>query len=358
MRAKAIAPLLAATIVAVLLLCAVAGAAEKPKSRRLPAEVTEQFTTHGTNGFSVKVSVRDRRRLTLSAGIGEGLAFESVDYELPARQKPGSEEIKARIGRLGRIDVRFVPESVHREKPLLRICHGARTVVEEGHFVGLVAFRGEEGFTRVRTHRVAGTITRQPALTCQPHGGAAPSEKRAEREAEANEREEEELREKIEQVELIAVAPGHRVAFAASKTAAEAKNGEKFSITGFVAAGIRHRGRIKEESIALDLFAKGRYFLTPEPLLPTSEAILKPPAPFSGSATYRRDSSKAASWTGDLKIALPGFGDVRLTGHGSHAAMCEPPACGGIPGFSSDALRSVVEAAGLGGATIVGKKRS
>jgi hypothetical protein len=46
-----------------------------------------------------------------------------------------------------------------------------------GRFVGLIVFRGERGYTRVRAHRAFGAIARTPALTCRHT--AAKSRKRA-----------------------------------------------------------------------------------------------------------------------------------------------------------------------------------
>jgi hypothetical protein len=55
---------------------------------------------------------------------------------------------------------------------------------------------------------------------------------------------------------------------------------------------------------------------------PAGEAIVNPPSPFSGSATFRRESRKESKWSGDLKVDLPGFGTVPLTGRGAQATLC------------------------------------
>lgn len=44
-----------------------------------------------------------------------------------------------------------------------------------------------------------------------------------------------------------------------------------------------------------------------------STATLAPPAPFSGSARFRRDSEGAGRWSGDLRVDLPGRANVSLT---------------------------------------------
>ncbi|HVX33681.1 MAG TPA: hypothetical protein VHA80_11135, partial [Solirubrobacterales bacterium] len=47
----------------------------------------------------------------------------------------------------------------------------------------------------------------------------------------------------------------------------------------------------------------------------------------SGSATFSDETMKAPGWVGNLKVDLPGFGVVPLTGHGVRASMCEGFSC-------------------------------
>ena len=281
-----------------------------------------EFTAQGTNGFSIEVGVDDRRRLTLGATKqGNGLFdFEGMSYELPIRPLRGSDAIKARIGRLGRIDVRFVPNQVKERSPP-RICRGGKTIVEIGHFVGLIAFRGERGVTRVRAHRAAGVILKRPALSCRSHRSANKNRKR---EGGALKH----LEDEVEAVQLVATRQDPRVFFVASRVAAESSDGKTQAKTSFAAIGSRNRGRIKEAGLAFEVGEPGADFRLPEPLAPTDEALVEPPAPFSGSATYRSRSPKSATWSGDLKVDLPGFGPVRLAGSGTHAEMCEGFTCG------------------------------
>ena len=50
------------------------------------------------------------------------------------------------------------------------------------------------------------------------------------------------------------------------------------------------------------------YLKVPDLTHLTQEGVIKPPAPFTGSATYLRESADSISWTGDLSVDLPGFG--------------------------------------------------
>jgi hypothetical protein len=67
--------------------------------------------------------------------------------------------------------VRFVPGKIHRDKPP-KECDGPKTVVEQGHFVGVITFRGEGGFSEVRAHRARGEVPASRPSSAHP---SAPS---------------------------------------------------------------------------------------------------------------------------------------------------------------------------------------
>jgi hypothetical protein len=331
-RAKGIVPFFAAAAVVALLVPGATAAPVKPvrpAGRGTRPEVNEEFKLQGTGGYSITVHVENRRKLTLSAtSFGKrGLAL--VEYGMPAPQAHGSDDIKARIGELGRIDVRFVPESVHETKSLPPDCRGGKTVTEEGRFVGLISFRGEGDFTRVRARSAPGSVATVPALHCpvppRPPKKLEEEDSRAAESREAKERAENE----VEEVQLLAKADGNgkKLEFEASRTSARERDGSKFSTATFAALAGRHIGRIEEASAVILLFEPGSKFLPSEPLEPAAGAVLKPGAPFSGTATFDRDAAPSARWSGDLKVALPGFGVVPLTSPATHASMCEGPDC-------------------------------
>ncbi|HVV91339.1 MAG TPA: hypothetical protein VHB53_12660 [Solirubrobacterales bacterium] len=304
-------------------------AAAKPASRQTPPSIDQEIVEQGSNGFSVSVSVHDRHRLELSATKSErGLMVETATYEMPLHSPPGSTEIRARLGRLGRIDMRFLPEKIKEVPPSGSACKGGKIVEEEGAWVGLLAFHGERGFTRIRVHSALGTVTKVPPLRCRRE--KPPNLKKLKRELEALEEqgagaEEEsgaEAEEQPQAFELVATARHHRVALAAAR-AVLGEGRKRSSISSLVAAGSRRRGRIEETGSVLDILAPGFYLRPANSREPTAETTVKPPAPFSGSATYRTPPKGPPTWTGDLKVELPGFGVVRLAGKGTRAVMCE-----------------------------------
>lgn len=328
MKAKALLHLLAATALVVLVFPGAAAARARPANRHSTTapEVSAEFTVQGANGYEISTSVTNRRELKLVA-VKWADVIQTASYSLRLRPKRGADEIVASLGRFGRIDVRFVPKKARDEAPP-KDCHGSDTVVEQGHFVGTIAFRGEDRFTEVQAHRAAGSITRVPSFECPPVS-PTPNPKKIRRELEALEKAEaeEDNSEESLAVRLHATAREGRVALTATKVVEKGKHGKASSTNALLAVATRRRGRIEESNAAVELFGKGSTLLVPNRRDPKSEGILKPPAPFSGSATFRRHPDKRPTWTGDLKVALPSFGEVRLTGPGTHASMCEGTAC-------------------------------
>lgn len=329
MRAKSIAAVPAAAAIVVLSLPG--GAAAHDGSAKAPAKrgsaetftiVTQEFELHGSNGYGIEVELEDRQDLSIEA-FNSNLKNHSsahVTYHLKAPQRHGSDDIRARLGNLGRIDVHFVPEKTKVGDP---ICRGGHLVTETGHYVGSISIHGEGGFTRAGAHRVKGTVGRERLKSCSPEKpkeapkkGKADKGKEKKTEKVVNEVFEDVGNEGLLTVEL----GGGKGSFSISHSSF--KFGKKeVSLTDSTVIGFRKRGRLTVSSFLSSFDPKGNSLTLPDPSDPAGEAIVDPPSPFSGSATFRRDSPKSR-WSGDLKVDLPGFGAVPLTGHGAQATLC------------------------------------
>ena len=58
-----------------------------------------------------------------------------------------------------------------------------------------------------------------------------------------------------------------------------------------------------------------------EPPQPPATAVVRPPAPFSGTGFFERRPGGPNSWSGDLAVDFPGRPGVRLAGPGAKASM-------------------------------------
>jgi hypothetical protein len=324
-KAKALATI-AAAIVA-LLLPVGAWARGAPAGRHHPTVITS-LNVPGSNGFSVGMGLVNRRALGVSAVSSDGPSLVVTSYKLDAQQAPGSDDIRASLGRLGSIDVHFVRDSINEEEPPAPVCAGEKVKVEEGHFVGLIEFRGEHGYTSARATRAPGTVAVYPPPTCHRHDEHGPHRRHGSARAlfYAVARAKEEKKE-THSLGLKVKTKDPEVQFQASRLSGPEKRGKEFVLDSFFAGASRDRGRIHEESAVLDLLAKGPYFKVPDLSRLTSEVVLEPPRPFLGSATLRHEPGGKVDWSGDLRLPLPGFGIVPLTGPGVRATLCADAGC-------------------------------
>jgi hypothetical protein len=69
---------------------------------------------------------------------------------------------------------------------------------------------------------------------------------------------------------------------------------------------------VEASGVAVDTFTTG------EPKLHPASAVLDPPFPFAGTATYSR---RGHSLRGDLSVAFPGL-KLRLAGKQAEAGLC------------------------------------
>jgi hypothetical protein len=335
-RAKAFAAIAAASVIAALLLPAGAGAA--PARGRHDRVVEASISLPGTNGYLIDVTLMNRSRLKITAlpereQLLEHLfEFASTEYRLDAPQPRGSNRIRASLGRFGSIDLRFKPVEADERSAALLGCKGDTMKTEVGWFTGLISFRGERGYTRARAHKVFGTVINvpRPGRKCHSMAGKKPQERSPEHRARtamlAMSKRAKESGAHLLGLATKKVAGNRKIGFAALRLSATHK-GKEAALDTFVGTAIRDRGRIQEQGTAFALLAIGPYFKVPDLDHMTSEAVLAPPKPFLGSATFQRESADAVSWAGDLRAKLPGFGAVPFTGNGFKTVMCEDAGC-------------------------------
>jgi hypothetical protein len=336
-KARALAAVAATIAIVALLAPCIATAAHRSVDERHRL-VTATLSLPGSNGYGVSVTLTNRRKLKVTAFpereqiLAHLFEFASTEYRLDAPQPRGSNRIKASLGRFGRIDLRFEPETKVEQPAAPLGCKGDKETIQVGWFVGLVTFRGERGYTRVRSRKAFGTVidAPSPSKNCAEESGRKPQERSPQQRTRAA---------------LIAMArrganPGaHLLALGATMTAGSRKvgfaalrlsarrKGKEVAIDTFIGTALRDRGRIQEQGTAFALLVRGPYFKVPDLTKMTSEAVLAPPKPFRGDATYRRESADKVSWAGDLRVKLPGFGVVPLTGPAFKAVMCLDSGC-------------------------------
>jgi hypothetical protein len=262
------------------------------------------FALRGTHGYRIEVSAGlegGESPVSLSATGPEGTA----EYQAPGRVTANT--IRASFGHLGRVSVRFHPSGRERHVRISKRCLSDRPPVVSarlGSFSGVVRFRGERRYTRVLAHRAAGGIgdpladTRQKRA-CDLHQSDADRER------------------ELESVSLDASPPGSGVAFTAGRVFGDwtppplarrrlPPPGQRYLFFAFAF----------ERSERMSIFRSSAALGGPPDFVYDSaltSATVDPPAPFTGSGSFRRNPDGTTSWTGDLAANLPGLGAVPLT---------------------------------------------
>ncbi|MBS1883201.1 MAG: hypothetical protein JSS97_09615 [Actinobacteria bacterium] len=217
---------------------------------------------------------------------------EVAYYYDGAKVGPGT--VAARFGRLGELDLRFIPGAGEGA-----LGCGGDEGRQRGSFRGTIEFRGEHDYADVDAHRARGWFQTRPRSDCAdgPRRSGARSRAVASRIAPIAET----------GAELVA-STGRRLPdrFLYFSTT----NGEAGVRGDFSAFRAERR-----EGMAIERGAQvvggARAFAWN---LGTGTARVEPPAPFSGRGVYRPGADGRPSWTGSLRAPVLGGSPIRLTG--------------------------------------------
>jgi hypothetical protein len=247
-----------------------------------------EFQLKGSKGYSIFV-VGENGQVTLTASHKGSSASYTAEGLASATQ------IKARLGRLGRVSVRFHSHGNPRHVQFPQgDCRGGDETVESGTWIGQIEFEGEQAYTAVHATRAKGKVANSEKLTCSKHQGKETT------------------------------PPGFQWTILSASSDARAIFSTAFLISsdahpdidgaGFAASllEVHRRGVSIIRSINAD--AKSEAFATSEENGLITSATIAPPAPFNGTATFQRTRGSKGSWTGTLTGDFPGRGDVTLAG--------------------------------------------
>jgi len=252
-----------------------------------------QVQLRGSGGYGISLSA-DGGYVSL---VVQG-HHATADYF--ARGAAGKGRIKARVGNLGRVALRFHPRGkAHLRKEAEGGCRGGDSLIQPGVFVGKLDFEGEQGYTRIHADRIKGTVTHTKRQVCKTSG---------------SEEDEEGFPSSFKLTILRAAADENSTSFDASRIESKSKPG--LSGSAFSAAIVESprpgfsvfrsiQSSAKDPTAFSVVMSHGH----------VDEATVTPPAPFSGSATYRRAvAKKSETWAGTLAGDFPGLGMVSLAG--------------------------------------------
>jgi hypothetical protein len=284
--------------------------------------LTAKMSVHGSNGYEIAIESLSHGRVGLSVSKGDVFGLfggppvaSAAEYVVPGRVSRHG--IRANFGRLGLVAVRF-----HRHGRPTRggtlpplHCTGRQPIVEHGRFEGTIRFRGEEAFTRVALSGARGTVVRRFKRSCRlPSGGGGRASARS-----ASRR-----RERSLSVTALGAAErrqGRTVSLVSLTLESPQKSGEGLALTLVAAKSAERRGRMSIARSTALIGDQGTLLASRPGVEPFTETMVLP-NPFAGTGSYREEAGEKPSWTGSLRVGLPGAERVPLTGPGFVVALC------------------------------------
>ena len=318
---------LAILVCAMAALTLPAGAAAKPGYFVIKPSQLSVFGLKGSNGYAIDVFSFNRRWVSISAHTRPKLPVSIASAGYSVRGKVTDDTIAGRFGSRGRVSVRFEPEGEPEVEEVSRSCKGRPSVSRSGRFTGIVRFRGEEGFTRIRATNGSGFWVQSYRQVCKRPQRSALSPKRP------------------PTFSLSAVSSRYPRApwFSVFKEEPQRPRWYLNEEAQYTVNTTERRGgmtifRSASAQAPLETFA-----VTPLGTIPVT-ATGAPPAPFCGTATYEKTPDGKVSWSGDLAVELPGRGTLPLTDSTYHAELCRSFACACPIGECFFATFSIAEA--------------
>jgi hypothetical protein len=309
----------ALSVLTALLALALPGAANAAKTQRKPATQLITVEVPKTNEWRLSISgifspQSKHRMVSISAEGPHGL---HVGYGVHGRLAPDG-TISAQVPGIGVVDLSFRQSGEGRATSEDEGCtNDGPAHYYLGAFQGRIKLDGKGSFGKVERHGAPGTIFESPPETCvvekhhrHPSGGEVPSG--------------------LADSQTLYVAR-HRQGGSLFFDASAEEPG--IGLGGVVPRGVgfslsylrSHQGMTT--SVTAGVLGKPSQFTVSSPTGTPNEAVVDPPAPFAGSATFKLESSTVADWSGDLRIDLPLLGEVHLTEPSFWSMLCEGLTC-------------------------------
>lgn len=296
-----------------ILVCALAAmalpaaVAAKPGYYVSKPGIFNSIDLRGSHGYGIHVFGLSRNQVWIVVIRGGA----SASYL--GRGTVSENEIEGRFGNLGRISVRLDPDSRTEVEENGPRCKGRASVTRRGRFIGLIHFRGENGFTEVHAGSASGFAYRRYRTVCKRSAGSWGQ-----------------ARKQPPTVSLSAVSSRYPSAPWFSVFKQEPSKRSKFASSlaeaNYTVRSIERRPNLGIYRSVSATSSPETFAVTPLGAGPVT-ATVAPPPPFSGTATYEKIRDGGGTWSGDLAVELPGRGKLPLTDPTYHAKLCRNFAC-------------------------------
>lgn len=294
MRLSLLVPLISTALLAAL----PAGIAPAASPEGGPI-VSVELDLKTSNGLRAHLASDDEETVRLEIGP----PTNGVVYEVKGQVTEAG--LKARFGRLGRIDVAFTPTRTLGSTEPSEGCSGAPRTWREGIFTGTIDFTGERHYVRLEGPQAAGSMSVIAQWQCpapeEPdrfEGLAAP------------------LARRFHRVEATLYAATRRCS---CLFAAGVKRTRNWARSVFYGLREESREGMKITRLIFVQSSPSHFVLGREGEQTT--ATLHPPKPFSGQATFETRRPDPGRWRGSIRIPFMGLEPLRLSGSATGAIL-------------------------------------
>lgn len=254
-----------------------------------------------SNGLHANLENSEDGTVTLELSRKDQVAT----YEVPGEATEAG--LKVRFGRLGLINVSFTPTRTLDSTAPGKGCTGAPRTLREGVFAGTIEFTGERGFVRLEGAQATGSMSVISPWECpqaeatDPFGRATPPAATSSREGgERN---------------AATISGASRACSCYFAAGVHRGRGGGGSI--FLAAKLEEREGMKIQRATQVRASASAFDYDPA----TGTARLRPPSPFSGSATFEARPHRRPLWQSSIRVPLLGADPIDTGGPGFRVAL-------------------------------------
>lgn len=314
---------MAAAIALVAMIPLTPPGAAAAKSRRVERESFELAAElPKSHGYTVAITSFDHRHISLLAGKGSLLA----SYTVVGRANRN--RLEADFGRFGRVSLRFQSKR-QRAGKTPPSCHGRTPQDQLGQMRGTIRFRGTNGFIDIRTNHARAGTSHSPRQVCESHrsrGGKEGNSNGPPKPQPHPHSLSQRLLRRLGRAKPGGdEAPAVQLLVANRQTEAGRLELAAFTVPeflGLVTVAAQERvGRVQVERGTLAIVDPA-VLKVDKPSAKPRRATLKLPNPFSGRGSYLEAPGAEPSWTGSLRVHLPGEARVPLTGPEFDVNVC------------------------------------
>jgi hypothetical protein len=259
-----------------------------------------------SDGFKVNLENSEDGTLTLELKRGG----QGVAYAVPGHATAAG--LKARFGKLGLIDVAFTATKVLNSTEPGEGCTGAPRTLREGVFTGTIHFTGERGYARIDASRASGSMSVISQWECPEAEATDPFAPDLGRPALASRAKSDE---DDSGVFLAASRRGCSCTFQAG--IGHRRGGGLRSI--FFGEADEKRGSMKIRRLT-EITGPASAFRVDRT---AGTAVLRPPSPFSGRATYEKRAHHRGPWRSTIRVPLLGADPIDTGDPGFVAFLAE-----------------------------------